>query len=282
MLASILFSTVEPALVHALGPDWPAPLQLFWRQSVALVLLLPFILPDPVRALKVARPGVMLFRSVAAMTALLLSIYAFSHLPIATANALSFTKPIWIVLLAALVLKERVDLWSGSAVLLGFAGVLVLAQPGADGGDLLAKGAILASALLFAGSFTSIKSMTGDNRTTTILIYGVLFGLLISAGPAIMWWRTPTFEQGVLLASLGVTSLCAFGCLTQALRRSDAAELVGLDYLRLPLTALLGFTVFGEELTGTLLAGSGLVIAAAILIMLRGKRWQGGARSDHE
>lgn len=272
MVAAMLFNTAELALVHLLGPGWPPPLQLFWRQGVALLVLLPMILADPATTLRVSRPGVMLFRSAAAMSALLLSIYAFSRLPIATANALSFTRPLWILLFAALLLGERVDRWRATAVIFGFAGVVVTLHPWAAGGrpvDLAAAAAALGSALLFALSFVSIKSMTGDNRTTTILTYGVLFGLLVSALPAWSLWRVPSLPEAACLAGLGIASLGGFGCFTQALRGSDAAALVSLDYLRLPLAALLGIAMFDEVPSAWLLAGGLMIAGASLSVTLR-------------
>lgn len=269
MIGAIIFNTAELTLVHALGPGWPAPLQLLWRQGVALLLLAPFVLRDPAGVMRIARPGVMLFRSVAAMLALLLAIYAYSHLSMATANALSFTRPLWIVLLAWLVLRENVDIWRIGAVLVGFGGVLVMMEPDGNHEDLVAEAAILLSALLFAASFVSIKSMSSDNRTITILVYGVLFGLLLSAVPAAILWRTPTPLEALCLAGLGVTSLCNFACFANALKSADAAALVSLDYLRLPLATALGVWLFDEHPTRGLVIGALMIVAATASVTLR-------------
>ena len=269
MLAAIACNTLEVTFVHALGPGWPAPLQLFWRQGVGLLLIAPFVLRDPRGILTVSRPGILLFRSMAAMSALLLTIYAFSHLPMATANALTFTRPLWIVLLAALFLGERVGVWRGGAVLFGFAGVLVMLNPGAAHDNWLAEGAILLASLLFAASFVSIKSMTGDNRTTTIVVYGMMFGLVLSAIPAFMQWRTPSLQQGLLLASLGFTSLGGFAFFAKALHMADAIVLGSLDYLRLPLIIAIGIWLFGESPTGALLLGSMMIVASTVTVTVR-------------
>lgn len=272
MLGAMILNTLELALVHLLGSDWPAPVQLFWRQGVALLLLLPILLCSPRTVLAVSRPALMLFRSVAAVSALLLSIYAYSHLALATANALSFTRPLWVLLLAALMLGERVDGWRGGAVAFGFAGVLVMVRPWGGNDDGLAVIAALASSLLFAASFVSIKSMSGDNRTTTILIYGVLFGLLVSSGPAWWMWRQPNLHDGLCLIALGFTSLGGFACFANALRIADAAALVGLDYLRLPLSGALGILMFGEQPTLALLVGSVMIAGASLSVVLRDRQ----------
>jgi len=272
MLASIVCNTLEITLVHYLGPDWPATLQLFWRQGVGLLLLLPFVFANPAGVLHVSRPWIMVLRSVMAMLALLLTIYAYTRLPMATANALTFTRPLWIVLLAALFLGEKVGLWRGGAVLVGFAGVLVMVGPEAGEGDLIAEGAVLLSSLLFAASFISIKSMTGDTRVTTIILYSVLAGLLFSVIPALRQWHAPDTREAILLAGLGFASLGSFACFAKAMKLADASMLGGIDYLRLPFVTLIGLWLFNEKPTPSLLFGAGLIVGATVVVSVRERR----------
>lgn len=273
MIGATLVNTVEQTLVHALGPAWPPFLQLFWRQGCGLLLLLPFILRDPVGVLRTPRPSVMMFRSAAAMIGLALSIYGFSRLPIALANALTFTRPLWLVVLAVLILRERFDAWRISATVVGFAGVLVMVGPiGAMSYDWGAFAATLGSALLFALSFVAIKSMTADNRSITIVTYGVLFGLLLSIGPAMFEWKTPTLREGLFLSAMGVTSLSTFTCVANALKLADAVTLAPIDYLRLPLAIFVGLTLFGERPALSALAGIVLIIVATGILLIRERR----------
>lgn len=264
MLASIAANTTELILVHYLGSDWPAPLQLFWRQGAALIILTPLILRAGQRAFVTSSPRIVLFRSVAAMLALTLWIYATSHLPLATATTLSFTRPLWIVLLAWLMLGERVGALKGAAVCLGFAGVLVMVQPGASTEAPLAQGAAILSSLLFAFSFVSMKSLTGNNDPLVIMVYSCLLGVVFTAGPAAWLWQTPSVVEGLLLFGLGFTSLAAFGCILQALSLQGAASLMPLDYLRLPLVTGAGFLLFGERPGLAALAGGSLILLSAL------------------
>lgn len=272
MLAAIGFSTCEVTLIHGLGPEWPAPLQLFWRQASALLILLPFMLRNPRAAFTTNRPATMLFRSVCAMTALALSIYSFAHLPIAMANALSFTRPLWIVVLASIILREKVDPWRAGAILIGFAGVLVMVQPSGATSDQLAMGAALGASLLFAISFISIKSMSGDKNNFVIMVYSVLFGVLVTSYPAYILWRTPTMIEFGFLAALGVASLGSLSCFIQALTHSDAIALVPLDYLRLPLTLGVGFLLFSELPNSADIAGGGLIVLGTVLVAIRERK----------
>jgi len=264
MLASIVANTIELVLVHWLGPDWPAPLQLFWRQGAALIILSPLIIRAGKGAFMTSSPGIILFRSIAAMLGLTLWIYATSHLPLATATTLSFTRPLWIVLLAWLMLGEKVGGLKAGAVCLGFVGVLVMVQPGASTEAPLAQGAAILSSLLFAFSFVSIKAMTNNNDPLVIMVYSCLLGVLFTAAPAAWMWRTPSLSQGLLLFGLGVASLSAFGCMLRALSLQGAASLMPLDYLRLPLVTVVGLLLFGERPGLAALAGGSLILLSAL------------------
>lgn len=271
MMASIFASTVELLLVHWLGPGWPAPLQLFWRQASGLLLLTPLVARAGKAAFRTSSPGIILFRSVAAMLALMLWIYALSHLPLATATTLSFTRPLWIIVLAHFILGERVGAVRGAAVCLGFIGVLVMVQPGASTQAPWAQAAAIGASLLFAFSFVSIKAMTSGNDPLVIAVYSCLLGALFTAAPAVWLWRVPTLWEGLILFGLGITSLTAFFCMLRALSLQAAAALMPLDYIRLPLAVLLGFAVFGERPGLAALAGGAIIILAALTTAVGGR-----------
>jgi drug/metabolite transporter (DMT)-like permease len=264
MLGSIAANTIELLLVHWLGSHWPAPVQLFWRQASALIILAPFIAHAGRSAFVTGSVKIILFRSAAAMLALMLWIYALSHLPLATATTLSFTRPLWVVVLASLFLREKVGLLKWGAVCIGFVGVLVMMRPGASMQEPLAQAAAIGSSLLFAVSFVSIKAMTGNNDPLVIMVYSCVLGVIFTAAPAAWLWQTPTMREALILFGLGGTSLAAFGCMLRALSLRGAAALMPLDYIRLPLATVLGYAVFSEAPTSTALAGATLILLAAL------------------
>jgi drug/metabolite transporter (DMT)-like permease len=272
MLASIAANTAELILVHALGRHWPAPLQLFWRQAAGLLILTPLIVRSGRAVFVTGSAGILLFRCAAAMGGLLLWIYALSHLPLATATTLSFTRPLFVVLLARVALGERIGAFKALAVCLGFAGVLVMMRPhaemGAAMGAPLAEGAALLSSLLFALSFVSIKAMTANNNPLTIVVYSCIFGAAVSAVPAAAQWQAPTWLEALLLAGLGVASVSNFGCMLKALSLQGAAALMPMDYLRLPVSMLAGYLLFTERPDATALAGAVLILLAALATAL--------------
>lgn len=131
MLASAVGFTVMTTLIKFLGDDYPAALQTFYRQLAGVLVLLPLIARDWRGAFRTTRPGIVIFRSSAGVLALIMSFYAYQKLPLADANALSFTRTLWLVPLAGLVLREPIGPRRISAALVGFVGVLIMLQPGA-------------------------------------------------------------------------------------------------------------------------------------------------------
>ena len=103
MLASALGFTVMTTLIKFLGPGYPAALQTFYRQLAGVIVLLPLIARDWRAAFRTTRPGILIFRSSAGVLALIMGFYAYQKLPLADANALSFTRTLWLVPLAAFV-----------------------------------------------------------------------------------------------------------------------------------------------------------------------------------
>jgi len=271
MMAAIVANTTELVLIHALGSSWPAPLQLFWRQAAGLVILTPLIVRTGKPVFATSSPKILVFRCVCATLALMSWIYATSRLPLATATTLSFTRPLFVVMLARAVLGEHVGPTKAAAVGLGFAGVLVMMRPGVTMEAPLAQGAALASSLLFALSLVSIKAMRSSNNALTIMIYSCILGVLFTGIPAAVLWRTPTLIEAVLLIGLGFTSLINFGCMLQALSLQGAASLMPLDFIRLPAATLIGFLVFNERPGLAALAGAGLIILSALTTALDGR-----------
>jgi drug/metabolite transporter (DMT)-like permease len=97
MLASALGFTAMTTLIKYLGPGYPAALQTFYRQLAGVVVLLPLIARDWRAAFRTTRPGILIFRSSAGVLALIMGFYAYQKLPLADANALSFTRTLWLV-----------------------------------------------------------------------------------------------------------------------------------------------------------------------------------------
>ncbi|MDP1630041.1 MAG: DMT family transporter [Caulobacter sp.] len=270
MLASALGFTVMTTLIKFLGDDYPAALQTFYRQAAGLVILLPMILRDWRGAFRTTRPGILLFRSAVGTLAMIFSFYAFQKLPLAEANALSFTRTLWMVPLAMFVLREKTGPLRIGAALVGFLGVLVMLQPGASGhGFGLGQAAALASAAMFAMTITGMKVMTRDHSPFTLLVYSAVLGLIFSIPPAAFVWRWPEPVDLMLLAAMGVVGTATQACYIKGMQIGDAGAMAPIDYSRLVFTTATGFFIFHEIPGWTTIVGAGIVVAATLFITFR-------------
>jgi drug/metabolite transporter (DMT)-like permease len=185
-------------------------------------------------------------------------------LPLATVFALEFTTPGWVVLLAVIFLRERLTASRLATVLLGLAGVLVILRPGLASfqpGALL----VLAAAFGFATMMVTTKKLTGLQST-----FAILFWMNVMQLPMNLVGADPSFVARLgsthLLPAVGmaVTGLASHYCLTNAFRSGDAQIVVPLDFLRVPLIALVGWMIYGEALDPLVFVGAGLIIAGIV------------------
>jgi drug/metabolite transporter (DMT)-like permease len=272
MLGSALAFTLMTTLIKYLGDDYSPALQTFYRQAGAALVLLPIILRDPARALRTNRPGILLYRAFAGTASVVLAFYAYQALPLAEANALSFTRTLWIVPLAILVLREPIGPWRLGATLVGFAGVLLILQPTILGHGGLPALAALASAALFATTITGMKIMTRDTSVLVITTWSALLGLVLSIPFALLEWRWPTLPDLALLAVMGVAALIAQTCYIKGMSIGDTAAMAPIDYSRLIFALIVGFVLFQDVPNGIAMAGAAVVVASTLFITFREAR----------
>jgi drug/metabolite transporter (DMT)-like permease len=271
MLASAACFTASVTLVKYLGADYPAALQTFYRQAAGFVVLLPLVVRNP-QVFRTTRPGILLFRSAAGTIGIILAFYAYQKLPLADANALSFTRTLWIAPLAAFVLHERVGPRRIAATVVGFAGALLMLQPAATGALGWPALAALASAFLLALTITGMKIMTRDHSTATLIVYSAGLGLLLSIPPALFVWRLPDLVDFLLLIAMGVLGLVTQTCYIKGMSIGDAAAMAPIDYTRLIFALIVGFALFHEIPSAVTMLGASVVIGATLYITWREAR----------
>ncbi|WP_293679478.1 DMT family transporter, partial [uncultured Phenylobacterium sp.] len=232
---------------------------------------LPVILRHRGAAFATNRPGIMLFRSLTGTAGMILSFYAFQEMPLADANALSFTRTLWLVPLAALVLREKVGPMRIAAAMVGFVGVLVMIRPGA-GGEFavgLPALAMLASAFLFAFTVTGIKVLTRDHAPMVILVWSAVLGVVLAIPGAVITWRVPNLQDFLLLCAMGAIATANQACYIKGMQLGDAAAMAPIDYTRLVFAATAGFLLFAEVPTVWTWLGAGIVVASTLVITWR-------------
>ena len=271
MVASAVGFTAMTTLIKFLGDDYPASLQTFYRQAAGFLILLPVILKRRRAAFATTRPGILIFRSAAGTLGMILSFYAFQKMPLADANALSFTRTLWLVPLAALVLRESVGPLRIGAAIAGFAGVMIMLRPGAGGEFAIGWPALamLASSFLFALTITGMKVMTRDHSPTVLLVWAATLGLVMAIPGAFLTWRWPEPVDLLLLALMGVLGTLTQGCYIKGMSIGDAAAMAPIDYIRLVFTVIVGLTLFNEIPNAWTVAGAGVVVASTLFITWR-------------
>jgi drug/metabolite transporter (DMT)-like permease len=220
-----------------------------------------------------ARPGLHLFRNVAHTIGQALWFYAVTVLPLALVFAIEFTTPMWVALFAVLFLGERMTVWRAMALVCGFVGVLVILRPGLEGFRIEAL-AVVAAAIFFGIQITTTKVLTASNSTWTIMFWMNLMQLPLNlVGNMAMGhsaWFLPKLDPSLWLPvlAIAISGFTAHYCLTNAFRHGDATLVVPIDFLRVPLIALIGWALYGERLEWALVIGTVIVIGGVVFNLL--------------
>ena len=222
--------------------------------------------------IKGGRLGLHLFRNLAHFSGQNLWFLAVAYIPFSQLFALEFSTPVWVALLAPLFLGEVLTKQRVLAVILGFAGVLIVARPDINQFDFAIIAAV-ACAICFAGSMMATKSLTSDQSITCILFWLTLMQLAMGL-VATVFTGTITFPEGInifWIVIVGIGGLTAHFCITNALALAPAIVVIPLDFMRLPLISVIGFLAYGEAFELPILVGAG-VIFMAILLNLKAEK----------
>ncbi len=185
-------------------------------------------------------------------------------LPLATVFALEFTMPAWTIVLAPFFLGEHMTKSRIGAVILGLIGVLVILRPGVESFQPAAL-IVLAAALGYGAQNIATKQLTSTESTFAIVFWMNVIQLLLAllfAGPFFLGKITPDLLPAV--AAIGAAGLFAHFCLSNAFRSGDASVVVPLDFLRIPLIAVIGWWLYAEPLDIFVFAGAGLIISGIL------------------
>jgi len=244
---------------------------LFFRSVIGVFVVGLLIQRFGWRQIRTRRLGGHLLRNVAHLGGQYGWFLGIALIPLAEVFAIEFTTPIWTAILAAVFLGERLTPVRLAAIALGFVGVLVILRPGVE---LVQPGAlaVLGAAIGYAIAYVSTKTLAGTDTPLAILFYMTAMQLPLALIPALFDWRWPSPALWPWLVVVGVAALSAHYCITRALRRADATIVVPLDFLRLPLIAIVGYFLYAEPLDPFTLVGAVIVLAANYLNMRAASR----------
>ena len=223
------------------------------------------------------RLGLHLFRNLAHFSGQNLWFLAVASIPFSQLFALEFSTPIWVALLAPVFLGEVLTKQRVLSVILGFAGVLIIARPDINQFDFAIIAAV-ACAICFAGSMMATKSLTSDQSITCILFWLTLMQLAMGL-VATVFTGTIAVPEGInifWIVIVGIGGLTAHFCITNALALAPAIVVIPLDFMRLPLISVIGFLAYGEAFELPILVGAGVIFIAILLNLKAEKQRQSG------
>jgi drug/metabolite transporter (DMT)-like permease len=268
MAAAVFLFALNDALGKWLVAAYPVGELLLFRSIVGIALLSPFIGRAGLAAFAYApRPGLQALRIALSVAEVAMFFWAVGYLPLADVMTFYMAAPIYVTALSVVLLAERVGWRRWTAVLVGFAGVIVALGPSARSLSLPAAIALGGSAI-FALLMICTRSLRGTGNT--VLVTGQVFGTLafgIIAAP--FAWVTPSWPHVALLGLFGVTAIVALACVNRSLMLAPASIVVPYQYTMIVWGALLGYLMFGDVPAFNVIAGAAIIVAAGLYIFLR-------------
>lgn len=233
---------------------------LFFRSLVGLVVIgLLVLLRTGLQPLRTQRLGAHVSRNVFHFGGQFGWFFAIAAIPLAEVFAIEFTIPIWTALLAAVFLGERLSRARLVGLVLGIAGVLLILRPGASMVQPAALAALL-GAVAYAAAHIQTKRLTRTESPMTVLFYMTVVQLPLGLVGAALDWRPVLGEHAPWLLVVGLSALSAHYCLTRALKLADVGVVLPMDFLRLPMVAVLGFWLYGETVGLPFVLGTVLIL----------------------
>ncbi|WP_417532615.1 DMT family transporter [Marinobacterium stanieri] len=254
--------------------------QILFFRSVIGVLLISFLVSRSGWAqIKTHRFKGHLIRNVAHFGGQYGWFFGLAFIPLAEVIAIEFTTPVWTALLAAIFLGERLTLPRLTALVLGITGLLVILRPGM-GAVHPAAFAVLAGAIGYSLTYIQTKSLSATETPLCILFYMTLMQLPMGMIPSLMDWKTPSLGSVPWIILVGVTAMSAHYCMTRAFKLADATVVVPMDFMRLPLIALVGYLFYSEVIDWPVAVGAAMMLAGNFVNILAEHRKRLPLHSD--
>lgn len=274
MVLSGVGFTVYLLLNKLLSADVHPVFLAFWRAFLGMCMAVPFVAALGFSKMHTKRPGMLLARSLFGTLGFTLAIVAVSDfftLTLAQFNAISFTRPLFVTLLAALALREFVGPHRWAALVVGFLGVLIMVMPGIfvfwrpgalemTGFDLGSAVALI-SAFSLAAAIVMVKFLSAELSAMVLLLYANLLSSLLLAPFLFVFWTQVSLQDWGLILAMSAFGFVSQFCFIYAMSIGDASFLSPIDYLRLPMSAVADFWVF------RLIPGMSVWVGATIIVV---------------
>lgn len=240
----------------------------FFRSLFGLVFSLPLLYVPGFALLRTRNFRLYILRALFGMLAMLTSFWAVAHLPLAQAVSIGYSTPLFVTIGAVLMLGEVVRLRRWTAVLAGFAGVLIIMRPDAAHFSIDTVVA-LASAAMAAGSYISIKFLARTEPADAVVIYMNVIIVPLLLIPALWFWSWPDATGWLWLVLTGLLGTLGQVCMTRAYQAGEVSALIPLSFLQLPVVIVCAYFLFGQVLDVATAAGATIIISANLYIARR-------------
>lgn len=268
------------SLVKAASADVPPGQAVFFRSFFALPIILGWLaIRHELRdGWKTKNPMGHFWRGLVGTSAMGLGFTGLGLLPLPEVTAIGYAAPLLVVIFAAMFLNENVRAFRLSAVAMGMVGVLIVLSPrlsvgaGLDSSETLGAVVVLMGAVLAALAQVFVRKLVATETTAAIVFWFTLTSSIMALFTLPWGWVVPTWQVAVMLVMAGFLGGIGQIFLTSSYRYADASLVAPFDYSSMILALLIGYFIFDEVPTGTMLIGAGIVIAAGVLIIWRERK----------
>jgi drug/metabolite transporter (DMT)-like permease len=267
MVASTILFAFTSAGSKWLVDLYPVGEVLFFRAIGGLAACAVFIIPIyGLVVFRTNRPRAHLLRGISQTTSQGLLLTAFSMMPLASATAINFSSPLFATLASAIFLKEAIGPARAAVLAIGFLGVLIVTNPGADTFQIGALYA-LGNAILFGTVTAGVRGMTTTESAGTLTMYQLLM-LTVTFGLSMFYaFKMPTGIDTLWLLLNGAGNGIAQYWWTRAIHMAPTGAVVPFNYLNLVWAALLGYAIWGDIPTIGLVIGSAIVVGSGLFLL---------------
>lgn len=265
MLLWALSITSAMSFAKSLDSDISSSVLVFCRCSFGFLFTIPFIYSEGLKKLETKRFPLHFLRMLFNASALVCTYYAYRHLPLAEATAIGFTEPLITIVLAAIILKDRLTLARGIGVVGGYIGVFIIANPN---GVVInnALYVLLLANILASSSLICTKILSRTDSTIAILTYTNIMSVSIAGLVAIPYWKTPDLHNVLLMIGVAFCGIISQFSYVKALKIGDPSFLSPFEYTRLLMAIPIGIMFFSETPSLRVFVGAGIIAFATYIL----------------
>ena len=280
-LGSVLVFIVMVSMIKATADHVPAGQAVFFRSAFAIPVIVVWLMlsRELSTGLRATSPMGHVWRGFAGTCAMGLGFAGLAYLPLPEVTAIGYAAPLLTVIFAAMFLGEDVRLFRLSCVALGMVGVLIVLSPrltvldgSASHAEAFGAMLVLGGAVFAALAQVFVRKLVQTEKTPAIVFYFSLTATVLSLATLPFGWVWPAPKELALLIGAGLLGGLGQILLTSSYREADASLVAPFDYASMLFALGIGWFVFAEMPSGTMLIGAALIIFAGILIIWRERR----------